>query len=220
MAIAFDTAAESSSGAAASLTYSHTCTGSNLILFAYARVASNAASIVGVTYSGVAMTAVGSQISGDGNDSTSLWRLINPATGANNVVISSSSSVAGLGGISTSYSGVAQAGFPDAGPSTFGPNLTNPQTLTITSSADNAWMIAACRNGAGGATMTNGTNRSPGPNQAFFLADNGPQTPAGNVTVSYSWTPAFYGYMTGVTIAPAGAAAVTSKNLPLLGIGT
>ena len=69
-----------------SVTWSHTCTGSDLTLVVY--VTSNANLVTGVTYNGVAMVQQGSAISY--NSSTrwvSAWVLVAPSIGANNVVV-------------------------------------------------------------------------------------------------------------------------------------
>lgn len=216
MAIAFDAVADNAGGASGSttVTLSHTCTGSNLILFVYARIANSAQTISGATYNGVTMTQVGSAISGDGNDNTYLFQLLGPATGANNIVVTGSSSAFIIQIRSASYNGVSQTGFPDAGPGTFGPNVTVPQTLSLTTVADNAWMVAAIHIGSGTPTMTSGTNRQATNDGTF--ADFGPKTPAGSTTISYTWNGSFYAYMRAVTIAPAVTTATATYTPQLL----
>lgn len=58
MAIAFDATTTSSLGSAVtSITFSHTCTGSNRILFV-CTANNGGANVTGVTYNGVAMTNI------------------------------------------------------------------------------------------------------------------------------------------------------------------
>ncbi len=102
---AFDATAEANTGAiaATSLTFSHTCTGSGLMLIV--GVCSSAAP-TNVTYAGVPMV----QISPSFSNSTafnSMWYLAAPTTGANNVVISTAASQTILGG-SISVTGASQ----------------------------------------------------------------------------------------------------------------
>jgi len=103
MAIAFDATSSGSSGGASSITFAHTCTGSNRVLFVTV-IGEVIPSITGVTYAGVAMTQVGSSVSGGGSRSIHLFYLDNPASGANNVVVSSSPS-GFMSAVSSSYTG-------------------------------------------------------------------------------------------------------------------
>jgi len=89
MAIAFDATTDGGNTTATSLTYSHTCTGSNRILFVSVIGAIGSDNVTGATYAGAAMTLVDKQASAR---STYLFYLIAPATGANNVVVSAGSS--------------------------------------------------------------------------------------------------------------------------------
>lgn len=113
-AVAFD--AESNSGgsnwpgsASSTLTLAHTCTGSNRIimpgLYDYL---SN--STTGVTYNSVATTKITS-ITGTadaGTQDISLWRLVAPATGANNIVATYTLSTVYNSCSGMSYTGVNQ----------------------------------------------------------------------------------------------------------------
>lgn len=83
MAVAFDAASSTSSAAATSLTFSHTCTGSDRALGVGVTLNDTAATTV--TYNSVSMTqevAVGT------GSPVRLYELENPTTGANNVVVS------------------------------------------------------------------------------------------------------------------------------------
>jgi hypothetical protein len=88
------------------LTYSHTCTGSDLVLFVMANCDGDAGAITGVTYNGVSMTLIANQEVVFGQD-LYLYGLINPATGANNVVVSWTSS-GQCASASISWTGVDQ----------------------------------------------------------------------------------------------------------------
>lgn len=133
MAIAFDAATNSFSGTSGtSYTFSHTTSGSNRFLVVYAGVPLTDI-ITGVTYAGVSMTlAQKNQTSGD--RWLYLYYLANPASGANNVVISSSGSDALLGSAS-SYTGVL-GGYDN---SSTGTGNASSITTTLTTVADNCW---------------------------------------------------------------------------------
>ena len=99
MAIAFDAAARTDAGAnQTTATVSHTCTGSDRILFVQAISNDDGDTVTGVTYNGVAMTKIGSSVgvppAGSSSNFLSMWYLIAPATGANNVVVTRSTSPA------------------------------------------------------------------------------------------------------------------------------
>ena len=107
MAIALDVGTSGgNNGGGTSHTYSHTCTGSNLILFVGVSTNSSSDLITGVTYNSVAMTLVDKQ-AGTSTNYSYLFYLINPATGANNVVVSASSSTTIYSG-AVSYTGAKQ----------------------------------------------------------------------------------------------------------------
>jgi len=114
MAVAFDAKSEKnwvSSGT--THTWSHTCTGSNLILFVGGQIDNTGDKITGITYNGVAMTKI-MDVSGYDKDAREyLYYLIAPATGANNVVITCPSSVNG-DFFATSFSGARQSSQPDS----------------------------------------------------------------------------------------------------------
>src|SRR5437016_3064177 len=106
---------------ASPLTFSHTCTGSNLILFVYVWKNATTDLINTVTYNGVTMTAVNAGVTDGASDYGKMYYLLNPATGAHNVVVTvSSGSVAAY---AASYTGVSQVA-PEANST----NSANPGT--------------------------------------------------------------------------------------------
>lgn len=114
MAIALDAATSSSSTASSTLTFSHTVAGSDRVLMvgvSWQTGAVNNATVTGVTYNGVAMTLVDEQAPPDPFNQTlgaSLWRLVAPATGTHNVVITISNTSDVILGGATSWTGVDQ----------------------------------------------------------------------------------------------------------------
>ena len=91
MAVTFDATATGKQLNATSLTFSHTCSGSNLVLI----VASGTDAVVNttnVTYAAVALTEINGVDSPLSANRSEQWGKIAPATGANNVVITVASS--------------------------------------------------------------------------------------------------------------------------------
>ena len=110
MAIAFD--AQSSNGkwttpADATVTWAHTCTGTNRALVV-SYCTNQAQNVTGVTYNGVAMTQINALAPG-GNNKQSSWGLINPASGANNIVVTFNTSLSYWDFCAVSFTGVNQS---------------------------------------------------------------------------------------------------------------
>ncbi len=190
MAIALDTAT-TKTGAAASYTWAHTCTGADLILVVeIAWVASDAGRWINtVTYDGIALTKVAGLVSD--RDRCELWYLIGPPTGSNNVVVTN----AGAGGKTAeiaagavSYTGVHQidpiSGFVTQTGS--GASITKD----ISSGADNLVVdiVAAHTNGVG-VSFAPGGGQSEEWNVEFgTIIEGAGSREAGASTVTMSWT--------------------------------
>lgn len=207
MAIAFDAA--TSGGTLASspgpLEWSHTCTGSNGILFV---LVTNGSTVpTGVTYNGVALTKDVERLNWIGGDDISIWRLNGPASGANTVSVSWSGNQT-VSGYSQSYTGAAQTGQPDATGSNSSASTTS-LTVNTTTVADNCWIVSAfrCEN----PPMTAGTNTTQRlqAETGFFGGDtNAAQTPAGTYGQTTTQSPA--GAMGGATVSFSPAAVTTA----------
>lgn len=181
MAIALDSSpAGSFVNPGTSHTQSHTCSGSDRALVVGV-VANTADTVTGATYSGVSMTLV------DKGTSSGRWNylfyLSAPATGANNIVVSSSESTF-IEVNSASYTGVSQSGQPEV----FGKNTTagaaTSKSLSLTTVTDNAWMVmsGAGQSGslaAGSSTTLRGTGLI-----GAMLDSGGAVTPAGSRTLT------------------------------------
>lgn len=178
MAIAFDA---KSNGI--TQTVAHTCTGNNLILvvgFITYRVAGTANSVTGVTYNGVLMTQAGVLTrSGGTSEYQYLYYLVNPSTGTNNIVVSTSNTLDSFGMSSASYTGVNQIGQPDS-------YVTSPVTAdtqvttTTTTIADNCWLAGFFTVDTVGAWIAGAnTTLRDGTINEIFVDSNGAKTPVG-----------------------------------------
>lgn len=155
MAIALDAVTSATtSSVGTTLTFAHTCTGSDLILFVGA-VGNNTGSatddITGATYNGVAMTLVNKTFVA-ADRYRYLFYLLAPATGANNVVITSSTSGGYKGGNAISYTGASQTGQPDSNATAETTGTTITPTTTVV--ASNCWLVSVA--GVGGASPAAG----------------------------------------------------------------
>lgn len=149
---------------ASSLTFSHTCTGSNRLLAVgvlnQAGPPGTGFRISGVTYAASAMTIVNSggyNISGSG-EWIALYYKTAPSTGANNVVVTGTQST-NFQAYTTSYTGVHQT----TPVNTYDVEEDTATTLstTLTTTVADCWAIGFFR----GTTTSNGTN--------FVLRDSG-----------------------------------------------
>jgi len=159
MAVAFDAVGPSGGGGAGSsnptspLTWSHTCTGTNRVLYVGVVIGdrNNDAdqAITGVTYNSVALTKIGSTIHTGANHFgfIELWRLINPDTGSNTVSVSwTNSSPDVLDSIeagSVSFTGVHQTTPEVSAHTTNNTGSGSSFSLSVTSSTGNAVLDVA-----------------------------------------------------------------------------
>lgn len=158
MAIAFDAVSTYSTTNGFTHTFSFTTAGSNRMLFVIVLTLTNTDTITGVTYAGTSMTRVAAVTNGVNTSYLFLYALPNPASGANNVVVTSSDSrdiyAEGL-----SYTGVKNEQ-PEASNTA---NNSNSSTISasVTTLTDNAWVMGTHRNSNSiGAPGSNTTARS------------------------------------------------------------
>lgn len=179
MAIAIDTSVD---GGLNNLTWSHTCTGSNLVLLV---AFSNSSGATSCTYNGVSMTHV---IVGGGQ--LDVFYLINPATGSHTVSVTAGGIF--LRGLSASYTGVSQVGFPDS--SNQSSSSSTPLTVNTTVVASNCWLFgAACSQSSIVASIsTNKTDRQTGTfssgGEAIIISDTNGTVGTGSQGIT--WTAA------------------------------
>jgi hypothetical protein len=126
MAVSYDNSAKGSGADSDNITWSHTVgSGSNRVLIV--RVECETGHPSGVAYNGVAMTSIYSATRFA--ISHSVWALVNPASGAHNVVVSFEDARSGSA-ISNSYAGALQSSNPAATGAT-GTGTTATATRTV-----------------------------------------------------------------------------------------
>jgi hypothetical protein len=152
MALALDTSTDGGSATTTSHSFSHTCTGPNRILIvAYGTdTADNTDYVTGITYNGVAMTAIDSFRS-PGLGGHEMFYLINPASGANNVVITLSQAKL-VYAASASYINALDSGQPN----TSNGNAVDPNTtlaVSVTTTVPNCWLVSSAVRKAGSVSV-------------------------------------------------------------------
>lgn len=178
-AIAFDSSATIAiDNTQSSQTYALTTTGSNRLLVVAAWVRTGDHSLSSITYNGSTLTATVNQQGYLNTDTVYMRHLIAPSTGANNVV-QTYSGTGYAAGAATSYTGMKQSGQPDATTSDAGDGASNNFSLTLTTVADNCWMVGAWQPADG--TCSAGSNTAIRATTTDQIGDNGvAQTPAGS----------------------------------------
>lgn len=194
-AIAFDAAVgkpNTTTNSGTPLTWNHTVTGSNTILFASVFSTIGSDNVSGATYNGVAMTLVGKAT--QSNYYNYLFYLINPATGTHQVSVSFiSGSNDESGGVSASYTGAKQSGQPDAYHSA---TLLNGISITdsVTSVAANSWFVSSGFKVNQAADITAGTGLTKragsltnGISDALGIGDSNSAQPAGAYSMTWNF---------------------------------
>lgn len=182
MAIARDTfAALASQGNVSTWTNSYTCSGSDRLLLVCVTKRTND-DVTGVTHGGVAMTQLVKLHHSGGTEWLYIYGLINPATGAQNIVMSASGSSVSYYG-ATSYTGVSQSG----NPTITGSSTTN--AISLTSTVDNSTMFVFVQNSVDVVGSDTGSTLISQANGTGMLESNPLQiNSAGSKTMNYTGT--------------------------------
>lgn len=215
--IVFDAASNSGyQAAASSYSWNHTCSGSDRYLVVGISMLSLAQTVSGITYNSVAMTFLGAKNSVSGACRVELWGLKAPSTGTNSIAVTLTGAIASAGNAS-SYTGVNQTspieGFNSAQATNVG---AADATVNVTSVADNDWCVdvvatddAAITVGAGQTQRGNVT----GAGGSGAMSTEGPKTPAGSVTMSWTNVGALATWsIASVALRPTAAASLTSNS--------
>jgi len=210
MAIAFVGAADGGNATGTSHTFSYTCgAGSDRLLFVsvVGGIIGVDADDVTVTYNSTAMSKIG-VVTTTINRFLSCFFLLNPSSGANNVVITAGASHF-LSGAAADYSGVAQSGQPDASATNVAGPAASSITGTVTTIADNCWTIMGGYHNFDGNDFTAGTGTTRRTIDALLFHaifdSNAAITPAGSTSLQGLTTSSNLGCVI-ASFSPAGAA--------------
>lgn len=188
--IAFDAASNSGyKAASSSYSWSHTCTGNDRYLVVGISMLSLAQTVSGITYNSIAMTLLGSRNSITGACRVELWGLLAPSLGTNTIAVTLTGAIASAGNAS-SYTRVHQTspieGFNSAQATNVG---AADATVNVTTVADNDWCVDVIATDDGSITVGAGQTQAgnvTGAGGSGAMSYEGPKTPAGSVTMS--WT--------------------------------
>lgn len=159
----FDATSSSASVGSGTLTWSHTVTALGtdkvLVVMASNRNVCTSGLLTSVTYAGVGMTRLGSAFSVGSNTYNEMWYLVNPATGANNVVINSANGgCAVLSGIATSWTDVDQVDPFGAVATTLSSNVAGSYTTSVSGTVTSDVVIGSIiTNNGSTVTFSGGT---------------------------------------------------------------
>jgi hypothetical protein len=200
---------------------SHTCTGSNLILWCLMQN-ENQSGFNSITYGGVQLTeAITYNMTN--SQQISLWYLIAPATGSNTFAVDRIGTVNDCQMQIVSYTGAKQSGVPDASISANNTTSTS-LTTTLTTVADNT--ISVLVGYSNGSQPTAGTNSSLIASidtdrcTAFDSTGVGPKTPPGSFAMTFTNDVSIIDAAVMASFAPFVAGGGATHNLTLLGVGT
>lgn len=220
MAIAFDASTRSTVstwGSGTTATWSHTCSGSDRILFVYSFNNDGSGYPTGMTYNGVSMTRIQNQAADGGSFYNSLFYLVAPATGANNIVVTWATATGINSCIAASYTGASQTGVPDSQNTG---NVSSSASITVSTTvvASDCWLLGVIR--SSNTTLSSGTNgtiRQPGnTNGSQALVDSNGTVGTGSISQTVNVSPNQSMWMTTVSFAPSAGAAVNSGFLGLM----
>lgn len=161
----------------------------------------------GITYNGVALTKIVEQV-GSFNEVSSLWGLVAPATGTNNIVVSGAGNWSAMG--AWSLYNVDQTL-----PATFssGGGESSTASLALTTTVDGAWVITSIESEPVPTVTTSGGVNSWSFEGASYQHASGhtvPKATAGSQTMSASLSYGARWNMTNVQIKPVAAAAAAA----------
>ncbi len=204
MAIVFNSTQNTTSATGTSVSQSFTNTsGDYLVVQVGSNSAVSESNITGVTYAGVSMTKIQYYKNTAKNTATWLYVLPAPATGANNITVSATSSMLiQIHGIS--FTGVNQSTTVDSiATKTQTSGTSSTHTYTTTTVADNCALVLAVWLERSPTAGTNTTLAGSYVASTFMFRSTANITPAGSS--SLSWTQSDTTYSSGIIISLAPA---------------
>jgi hypothetical protein len=208
------------------------CTGTNTVLVAFV-YEETGDTVTGVDFNGVALTKVATQhmcYSASANTLT-IWYLIAPASGSHTLTATRPGTSSFMVLTAQCVQGAAQTGQPDASTTfitgTVGSCGAGATSLSssLTTIADNAWIIGSARFDNGGTVAGTGafTKRAQGAagNAAVhaIFDTNGTITPPASTTIGANGANAGSAWVFGaISIKPAGATTATGATMLLMSV--
>lgn len=220
-ALAVDAATSSACYGCSSLSWSHTVSGADRCLLVAPTRYDTADALATPTYNGVSMTLVPSSGLTSGNREVALYSLIAPATGANNVQVTSTPGVATeLTGGAVSFTDCHQT--TPTGTAVTGSGTSATPSVNVSSAATEIVLdnLSIFHDG----TLTVGAGQTQRWNAigvgGFAKYAGSTETGAGTTTMSWSNSTSQAWAISAVAVKPTGAASSSAvPSLTLLGVG-
>ena len=214
MALAHDASSVRTPTSGTSASWSHTCTGSDRVLFVTIesyRASDGGYTPTSVTYNGVSMTKIVDTLYGNGDkERITVWGLIAPATGSNTISVSFSANQAEIVATADSYTGADQTTAWSATPKTDTTDNTTSYSVTVTDGATGDLVYGGIANFNGGTptwgagqTQRANHNGDAGGDSSVYCAE---EAGASSVTFSLTWAANEYGGFFAFTVFASGAA--------------
>lgn len=193
MAVAFDAGSEGEADPGASLTIAHTVSGSDRVLYCAITHSPGGDEVdqVTATYNGTAMDVMFTDMTTHGSRRVRVFRLVEPATGTNDVVFSWGGGSQSFRAVCASFTGVDQADPDDAHVLTDGSGGGTSTSRSVTSATDDMVMdVVVMGNGVTGLTVDGGQTEINQILAGGITNGIGASYEAGatSVTVGWSWT--------------------------------
>lgn len=143
-------------GTATTYTRSYTCgSGSERCLVVSFWGDQDITAITSITYAGVSMTSIADGIGGSGTRRIFMYQLVNPASGANNIVITFPTGQFAIKAQCSDYTGVDQSTPVDTSGTAVNDPAASPISKNITITAADCWVVGGARNVLGSVAWTN-----------------------------------------------------------------
>lgn len=225
MAIAYDTSgAGVQNGNTTAVTVSLTiASGATILLVGVSVNETTTDKISGATWNGNAMTRIANVIGAATGVQVAVYGILNPTSGTHNFVVSKVSSCS-MDALGISYTGTRSDLLPTvASTNSLTASAAGSLAASVTTTVDNSWVVAmGCNNFADGMTVDAGhtirVDDVSGSSRA--MADsNGPVTPAGSNTVTFTRSGSGDWGMAVVAVEPGGGGATYTSSLMMMGMG-
>lgn len=220
MALAIDAVTDASGSGAGPFAWSHTCAGSDRVLLVGISYYDSADTVSAVTYNSVALTVVSSSTVSNGQYTSTMYRLIAPATGSNTVSVTFTGGVFDFKAGSVSFTGADQT--TPLGTAVTATGSSTTPSVTVTSATgeivlDNLTIVHSGTLSVDGSQ----TQRWNGTGAAGFIK-GAASTEDGSTSTTMSWSNSTSQAwaISGVSVKPVASAAAGVRQLCLTGVGT
>ena len=219
MALAIDAVTDAAGSGAGPFTWAHTCAGSDRVLLVGISYYDSGDTVSAVTYNSVALTVVSSSTVSNGQYTSTMYRLIAPATGSNTVSVTFTGSVFDFGAGAVSFTGADQT--TPLGTAVTATGTDTTPTVTVTSASGEIVVDALTIVHSGTLTVDGSQSQRWNSAGASGHIKYAGSTEAGAATTTMSWSNSTSQAwaISGVSVKPVASAAAGVRQLCLTGVG-